>query len=430
MSKQPIVFRPTGIEMVDHLISARPISPFKVMRLKTPQQQFSLIQPRSMCRCHKRPYLRVTGEKLPRLTRNVARPSIPDQVNASCFAVLSKQLRQLPAQVLTVVSLQTPPVHLPAVERHRHQEVDRNVAREIKLLMLNLANSHQLAGNAPLQNLHVGLLVQGQHHLVPFSQPVYPLINPENTGCSLPELFVQNGCLPVPESMRLQGCRTKKQRDRGMGNLRNDAPLDSHPGQRARRPVGHLQTYACRCTTCQLLNLDPLQGGKSPTGDQNVGHRRPRSLHASRNDDIDPRLRSVSVRLEQLRLQLWSLNQSLLKGFWRVAQCAALYGHCEADFPVHAGLRMASRPNVDDVSSCLGLPRDSFLRKYSPFWFLLTMLNYFSNSPLVFGLSIALRALAQKKYFPSGLILGDRSSTAEFIGAPRFFAFVHCPFRL
>src|SRR5882762_9641932 len=101
MSKQPIVFRPTGIEMVDHLLSARPISSFKVMRLKTPQQQFSLIQPRSMCRCHKRPDLRVTGEKLPRLTRNVARPSIPDQVNASCFAVLSKQLRQLPAQVLT-----------------------------------------------------------------------------------------------------------------------------------------------------------------------------------------------------------------------------------------------------------------------------------------------------------------------------------------
>ncbi len=40
-----------------------------------------------------------------------------------------------------------------------------------------------------------------------------------------------------------------------------------------------------------------------------------------------------------------------------------------------------------------------------------------------------LRALAQKKYFPSKVILGDNSSADEFIGAPRFFALVHCPLR-
>src|SRR3954454_16654667 len=210
MSKEPIIFIFTSIEMLDHLLFARPVSPVKVMRLKASQQQFSLIEPGSVRRCDKRPHPGISGEKLPRHARDGARPSIPDQVNAPCLPVFSKQLRQDTAQVLAVVPVQTPAPHLPAVEYHSHQEVDRIVTVVLKLLMFDLALSHQPSGCASAENLNAGLLVQSQRNLVPFFEPINSLVNPENAGCPLSKFLIENRRLPVPESVRLQGCGCKE----------------------------------------------------------------------------------------------------------------------------------------------------------------------------------------------------------------------------
>src|SRR5262245_17592811 len=48
MSKEAIIFRPTGIEVIDHLLFTRPIPTIKVMGCKTSEQQLCLIQPGSM----------------------------------------------------------------------------------------------------------------------------------------------------------------------------------------------------------------------------------------------------------------------------------------------------------------------------------------------------------------------------------------------
>jgi hypothetical protein len=45
MCKQPVVFRPSGMKMLNHLLFTRPYSTIKIMSGKTPQQQLGLIEP-------------------------------------------------------------------------------------------------------------------------------------------------------------------------------------------------------------------------------------------------------------------------------------------------------------------------------------------------------------------------------------------------
>ena len=50
MSKQPIVFPPTGFEMIDQVLSAPPVAPVQVAGTKSPEQQFGLVEPGGVCR--------------------------------------------------------------------------------------------------------------------------------------------------------------------------------------------------------------------------------------------------------------------------------------------------------------------------------------------------------------------------------------------
>src|SRR5215510_6403669 len=104
MSKQSIVFRPTGIEVINHLFFTQPISTVKVMGCETPEQQLPLIQPGGMSWSYRNPNLWVIEtQKFSRIPRGVTRATIPNQMNASGLAGLVKEPGQDAAQLVTVV---------------------------------------------------------------------------------------------------------------------------------------------------------------------------------------------------------------------------------------------------------------------------------------------------------------------------------------
>src|SRR5262249_55839414 len=129
---------------------------------------------------------------------------------------------------------------------------------------------------------------------VTIEKPIHPFVEPQNARRPLPKLIVQDRSLPVPRAMRLQSSRAQNQRDGRMRNPRDNASLDGDARQRPCRPMGHLQTNACGSGTSQLLNLDPLQRGKSPTADRTVGHQRWLRCPALRNVGINTRSQTES----------------------------------------------------------------------------------------------------------------------------------------
>jgi hypothetical protein len=140
MRKQPIVFRPTGMKMLEHLLFAGPLSTVKITRTETAQQQLGLVEPRRMCRSHQHPNLRVIAlQKQLRITRSMTRTSIPNYVDAGGFAVLSKQLRQHPTQMRAVVAFQAPPAHFATMHHQRYQKVHRAMPNVFERSAFNLS---------------------------------------------------------------------------------------------------------------------------------------------------------------------------------------------------------------------------------------------------------------------------------------------------
>src|SRR5262245_16410710 len=204
MSKQSIVFRPTGIEVIDHLFFTRPISTVQVMGCETPEQQLPLIQPGGMSWSYRNPNLWVIKtQKFSRVPRDVTRTTIPNQMNASGLAVLVKEPGQDAAQLVTVVGGQAPAAHFPTVDNQRHQKVDCPMSDVLKFLALNFARSHQARRQTSLQDLNVGLLTQRQADFVMLKEPIHPFVEPQNARCPPPKLIVQARTLPGPPHMRL-----------------------------------------------------------------------------------------------------------------------------------------------------------------------------------------------------------------------------------
>jgi hypothetical protein len=352
MSKEAIIFRPTGIEVIDHLLFTRPIPTVKLMGCKTSEQQLCLIQPGSMCWGYRNPNLwLIETQKFSRVPRDVTRAAIPNQMNASGLAILVKELGQDAAQLVTVVGGQTPTAHFAAMYNQRCQKVDGPVSDVFKLPALNFAGSHQARRQTPLQDLNVGLLIQRQDDFVTLKEPIHPFVEPQNARSTLSKLIIQDRSLPVPRAMRLQRSRTQNQRDSRMRNPRDNASLDSDSRQRPCRPMGHLQTDARRSATGQLLNLDSLQGGKSPTADRTVGHQRWLRCPALRNVGRAARWQLALPRLYPTTVLRRSPGQPWLTGCVRDAPLVVRCDHHAPGFQVAAGLVLITRSNVGAVSS-------------------------------------------------------------------------------
>lgn len=71
--------------MVDQMLAADPIAALQITHIETFQQEFSLIEPGSMCRCKQdpEPCAIIGFQKGEGCSRDVAGTAIPDQVNAS-----------------------------------------------------------------------------------------------------------------------------------------------------------------------------------------------------------------------------------------------------------------------------------------------------------------------------------------------------------
>ena len=352
MSKQSIVFRPTGIEVINHLFFTRPISTVKVMGCETPEQQLPLIQPGGMSWSYRNPNLWVIEtQKFSRIPRGVTRATIPNQMNASGLAVLVKEPGQDAAQPVTVVGGQTPASHFPTVDNQRCQKVDGPMSDELKFPALNFARSHQAPRQTSLQDLNVGLLIQRHDDFVTIEEPIHPFVEPQNARCPLPKLIVQDRSLPVPRAMRLQRSRAQNQRDGRMRNPRDNASLDGDARQRPCRPMGHLQTNARGSATSQLLNLDPLQGGKSPTADRTVGHQRWLRYRFLRNVGINTRSQTVSELLVPPNARRLCQARSWLIRCERGARLAVRCDRHEVSFQAVAGLPATFQLGVEGVFS-------------------------------------------------------------------------------
>src|SRR5262245_41927170 len=216
---------------------------------------------------------------------------------------------------------------------------------------LNFAGSHQARRQTPLQNLNVGLLIQRQDDFVTLKEPIHPFVEPQNARCTLSKLIIQDRSLPVPRAMGLQRSRTQNQRDGRMRNARDNASLDGDARQSPCRPMVHLQADARGSTTGQLLNLDPLQGGKSPTADRTVGHQRWLRCRSLRNVGINTRSQTVSELPVPPAARRLCRDRSWLIRCERGAQLAVRCGRHEVSFQVVVGLPATFQLDVEGVFS-------------------------------------------------------------------------------
>src|SRR5713101_9868525 len=280
MSKEPIVFGPTPFQMLDELLSAGPRATAEVASRERPQQQFRLVQPRSMDGGEQEAHLGVVGtQQSLGVASRVARSTVPDQVDPTSTTVLVKQLRQDLAQMGAIIAVQAPAAHVARVDHQSDQQIQRAVADVFKLLAFNLPRSHRGGGTASLQDLEMRLLIHTDHHLPLLGQGCRSLIAPQHLSGPLAELGIERRRLPIAEAMGLQVRPLQDQRDGRVGKMRKNTPRNGHACQSPRRPMGDLQTNPARLATGQLFDFHALQGGKSPTAVLTGEHqRRPRPL--------------------------------------------------------------------------------------------------------------------------------------------------------
>src|SRR5262249_23676795 len=114
---------------------------------------------------------------------------------------------------------------------------------------------------------------------------------------------------------------------------------------------GHLQTNACGSATSQLLNLDPLQGGKSPTADRTVGHQRWLRCRSLRNVGINTRSQTVSELPVPPNARRSCQSRSWLIRCERRSRLAVRCGRHEVSFQVVACLPVTFQLGVEGVFS-------------------------------------------------------------------------------
>jgi hypothetical protein len=147
VSKEPIVFGPTGIEMIDQLLSIDPSSSVQVVLLKSAQQQLGLVEPGRVGRREQNSHSGVMIlQPVSGISGRVARPAIPDQMNAPRLAMLVKQLRPDLPQMSAIVALPTPAAHLAGMDHQSHQQMNCPVTDVLKLPTLNVPGARPAGG--------------------------------------------------------------------------------------------------------------------------------------------------------------------------------------------------------------------------------------------------------------------------------------------
>lgn len=96
------------------------------------------------------------------------------------MAVFSEQLREDRAQVLAVVVLDAPAVHLAGVDDKRGHEVHRPVPDVLELLVFDLAVAHRAGRTPAFERLEVRLLVEAEHNFTARSQIRGPFVAPQD----------------------------------------------------------------------------------------------------------------------------------------------------------------------------------------------------------------------------------------------------------
>src|SRR5262245_22828084 len=134
----------------------------------------------------------------------------------------------------------------------------------LKLPPLNPPRRWPLGGNQTAQGLNVGFFIQTDHQFAPVVEPLHVLITPQHFGRQPHELLIQPGRLPITTAVRLQTGLGQDVRHRRVVDRSDDGLLHHDLLQAAAIPPGQMQPVGAGGRAGDVLDRDPLQGGKKP----------------------------------------------------------------------------------------------------------------------------------------------------------------------
>src|SRR5216684_1935086 len=117
-----IVLGPTGLEMVNQMLSRLRIKTVQILIRERTQQQFRLIEPTGTRRRIERSDTRMRREVGFGVMINMRGSVVHNQMNTPCFRIPSFHLPYGPEKVFMVIRLQATAPHPTIVNMERHQE--------------------------------------------------------------------------------------------------------------------------------------------------------------------------------------------------------------------------------------------------------------------------------------------------------------------
>jgi hypothetical protein len=180
--------------------------------------------------------------------------------------------------------------------------------------------------------------------------------------CGSPnEVVVERRRPPVSRPVWLQLGRAEDQRDRRVGDPRDEAVLSRHPREATGRPVGHVQSEPRGFATREHLDPDAMQGGKAPAGARRGrSPRRPRP-RPPRTDGRGSRSSCARRRGASPDPRRLSLGRPSPAGSGRVEPLAAPCDHRARGARGTRGRRRKARSTSAVAFACprCSAPRDS-----------------------------------------------------------------------
>jgi hypothetical protein len=159
MSIEPVVLTPSGFDVVDQCLPARPRTALQIVKAKGTVEQFALVEPGSMGRGESRPPPGVCSEIFCGGGCSMAGVAILDEKDAAQVPVMLAELLQGSDVMPGILALRAEGLHLSGWDHQKQQHVDSAMADVLKLLLLHGAGDS--ASNwVALKGLEIGHLVR------------------------------------------------------------------------------------------------------------------------------------------------------------------------------------------------------------------------------------------------------------------------------
>jgi hypothetical protein len=265
MSIESVVLTPSGFNMVDQCLPARPRTALQIVEAEGAVEQFALVEPGSMDRGESRPPPGVRSEIFCGGGCGMAGIAILDEKDAAQVLMMLAELLQGSDVMAGILALRAEGLHLSGWDNQKQQHVDSAMADVLKLLLLHGAGDG--ASNwVALEGLEIGHLVRADNPKSFSHQSVGVGIAPQNLLGTVFEVGIHTGRLPIAGAMRLQIDLVQDVPHATGAQMRNNAIGHGLAGQLLATPVGDVQSFGDRLQAGQLYDLRPGQRGKFRPG--------------------------------------------------------------------------------------------------------------------------------------------------------------------